>query len=60
MAILIARQCSGTMRGASSDGESGASLEATGCRHQSSACALLAAMVDDFIRNHKTLTKHNF
>ncbi len=27
MAILIARQCSGTMRGASSDGESGVLIE---------------------------------
>jgi len=40
-----------------------ASLEATGCRHRASACAVLPqrqpwSMVSN--KTHKTLTKHNF
>ncbi len=40
-----------------------ASLEATGCRHQASACAVLPRQrprSTNSNKTHKTLTKHNF
>ena len=40
-----------------------ASLEATGCCHQSSACAVLPrrpSWLTNLIETQKTLTKHNF
>jgi hypothetical protein len=40
-----------------------ASLEATGCRHQASACAVLPRRPPWLTisnKTHKTLTKHNF
>ena len=40
-----------------------ASLEATGCRHQASACAVLPRQRPwsmNSNKTHKTLTKHNF
>ncbi len=42
---------------------SGASLEATGCRHRSSACAVSPCRPPwskNSKQTHKTLTKHNF
>ena len=40
-----------------------ASLEATGCRHRASACAVLPRQRPwsmNLNKTHKTLTKHNF
>jgi len=40
-----------------------ASLEATGCRHRASACAVLPRRPPwstNLLKQHKTLTKHNF
>ena len=40
-----------------------ASLKATGCRHQLSACAVFPwrpTWLTNLIETHKTLTKHNF
>ena len=40
-----------------------ASLKATGCRHRSSACAVLPwrlSWLTNLNETHKTLTKHNF
>jgi len=40
-----------------------ASLEATGCRHQASACAVSPRRLSwstNLNKTHKTLTKHNF
>jgi hypothetical protein len=40
-----------------------ASLEATGCRHQASACAVLPRQPPwstNSLKQHKTLPKHNF
>ncbi len=42
---------------------SGASLEATGCRHWASACAVSPRRPPwstNSLKQHKTLTKHNF
>ena len=42
---------------------SGASLEATGCRHRASACAVSPRRPPwstNSNKTHKTLTKHNF
>jgi len=41
----------------------GASLKATACRHQASACAALprrSPWLTNLLKQHKTLTKHNF
>jgi hypothetical protein len=40
-----------------------ASLEATGCRHRASACAVLPQWPPwstNLLKQHKSLTKHNF
>jgi hypothetical protein len=42
---------------------SGASLEATGCSHRASACAVLPRRPPwstNLLKQHKTLTKNNF
>ena len=64
MAISIAMAMQRYNAGRISRGSiSGASLEATGCRHQASACTELPQRPPwstNLIETHKTLTKHNF